>query len=156
MVGTIEEHGAENKNKSDDKCVYMFVCVWEQKSPNDQNRTGDQLISEDTENGINHYSQSLYQLSYARVQSRCRSPTPHTSTLQAGARLTVRLTPMRPLMCHIKCLDHLVLHDIILVNYERCKRQDQFIIVPQQQGEQVRLVAVQWPSACVFCVLYCI
>ena len=80
MVGAIEEHGAENKNKSDDKCVCMFVCVWEQKSPNDQNRTGDQLISEDTENGINHYSQSLYQLSYARVQNTRHNSTIHMPT----------------------------------------------------------------------------
>ena len=43
------------------------------RSPNDQNRTGDQLISEDTENGINHYSQSLYHLSYARIRH-----LPHT------------------------------------------------------------------------------
>ena len=45
----------------------------QEKSPNDQNRTGDQLISEDTENGINHYSQSLYHLSYARIRH-----LPHT------------------------------------------------------------------------------
>lgn len=42
------------------------------KYPNDQNRTGDQSISEDTENSINHYSRSLYHLSYAR------SRTPHS------------------------------------------------------------------------------
>lgn len=51
------------------------MCVGAKRSPNDQNRTGDQLISEDTANSINHYSQSLYHLSYARSQPA----PPHTN-----------------------------------------------------------------------------
>jgi hypothetical protein len=41
------------------------------------------LISEDTENGINHYSQTLYQLSYARSRhSHKHSHNTNTSTQQ--------------------------------------------------------------------------
>src|SRR5690349_3512961 len=54
---------------------WCHYCGVHKRSPNDQNRTGDQLISEDTENGINHYSQTLYHLSYARIRH-----LPHTQT----------------------------------------------------------------------------
>ena len=64
----------ESKSTSTAKqheCVLWVLCERKKRSPNDQNRTGDQSISEDTENSINHYSRSLYHLSYAR------SRTPH-------------------------------------------------------------------------------
>lgn len=59
--------------KKERRIYRALVRVCSKRSPNDQNRTGDQLISEDTANSINHYSRTLYQLSYARS----RTPTPH-------------------------------------------------------------------------------
>ena len=38
-------------------------------NPSGRNRTSDQLISENTGHSIQHYSQSLYQLSYTRLSA---------------------------------------------------------------------------------------